>query len=70
MEKKRTWRPKDWNHKLLLNLARQESQDNFNHDASFEAGADAMIRALEPLIRRIAPSSKLVDIIYGDKNES
>ena len=33
----------------------------------YEAGADAMLTALEPLIRKIAPSSKLIDILYGGK---
>jgi len=33
--------------------------------ADFEMGVDAMLLALEPLIRKIAPSSKLIDILYS-----
>ena len=36
----------------------------------FEAGADAMLKALEPIIRDIAPSSKLVDIMYTKKEKT
>ncbi len=32
--------------------------------SAFEAGADAMLESLEPLIRKMAPSSKLIDVLY------
>ncbi len=34
-----------------------------------EATADAMLESLEPLIRRIAPSSLLIDILYSKEKE-
>ena len=35
-----------------------------------EEGADAMLLALEPIIRDKAPSSSLIDILYGGNDES
>ena len=32
----------------------------------YEAGADAMLKSLERLIRKIDPSSKLIDILYKE----
>ena len=34
-----------------------------------EAQYDKMLRLLEPIIRDIAPASKLIDILYGGNDE-
>ena len=36
----------------------------------YEYGADQMLKALEPLIRKVAPLSKLIDILYSDGENS
>lgn len=62
-----TYRPPNWEKFKIagnpLHCFAPEECTNF----AYEAGADAMLDALEPLIRKVAPSSKLVDILYGGK---
>jgi len=56
------WRPDNWS-----KYSNKQPPSGSPNTESFEAGADAVLEALEPLIRKIAPSSKLVDILYPDE---
>jgi len=54
------WRPQGW---------RDDFKDNpfvtyIAPELAYELGANDMLIALEPLIRQIAPASRLVDILY------
>jgi len=50
------WRPKNWNNPY--------QDTGFDEELNiYEAGANAMLEALKPLIKKIAPSSKLMDIL-------
>ena len=58
------WRPDNWVNPY------GKSSPGFEYliieRRAFENGADAMLAALQPLITKIAPSSKLMDILYGE----
>ena len=67
------WRPSDWAlikrrmcDRRLAGGAKCETcpANPQTCDVGAEAAADAILKSLEPLIRDIAPSSKLVDILY------
>jgi len=36
---------------------------------AFETGADAMLEGLKPLIKKVAPYSKLMKILYREETE-
>jgi len=62
------WRPDNWinpfhNEYKLPNEYMNLSSDWKTEVNIYEAGADAMLEAIKPLIKRIAPSSKLMDIL-------
>lgn len=71
-----SWRPSDWNNPFeeyggLYNeslkgylLTSEMAESNIAH-REYEAGADAILKSLEPLIRQVEPNSKLVDILYS-----
>ena len=77
------WRPEGWDnpyrefdldidklgekHISLRVLSEKEAKEADKH-VVFEVGADDILEALEPLIRKIAPSSKLIDILYPDED--
>jgi len=56
------WRPANWeNHYgFMTGGAIPKYENQFQ---AFEAGADAMLQAIKPLIKKIAPLSKLIDIL-------
>ena len=57
------WRPDDWEGYIV-----EELLSRYEGEIDYDIGANAMLRALEPLIREIAPSSKLIDILYKKDN--
>ena len=63
------WRPKDWIHFRNEYLEQNQPKPPYykTRQADYEAGADAMLGVLE-LLSFVAPSSKLIGILYGDKN--
>ena len=69
------YRPDDFNKFLLAEIVKIPDPELIKGDipqALFffaNAGADAMLRALEPIIRDKAPSSSLIDLIYGGNDE-
>ncbi len=68
----KSWRPKGWQCPYWTPPSDEDSigrkfrweREGLSRGEAYEAGADAMLKALEPLIRKIAPSSKLIDILY------
>ena len=60
------WRPRVWFNPFKSGKDCLDFQviEPAMHEA-FEEGADAMLRAIIPLVKKIAPSSKLVDILGG-----
>ena len=60
------WRPDNWVNPYGGKSSQSVDYLIFERKA-FEKGADTMLEALKPLIIKIAPSSKLMDILYGEK---
>tara|TARA_R100000049_G_C1930658_1_gene74648 strand:+ start:470 stop:1234 length:765 start_codon:yes stop_codon:yes gene_type:complete len=61
------YRPQNWTEILLRHTRRRLDGDDRltpTQRCCAEGGADAMLKSLEPLIRKVAPSSRLVDILY------
>jgi len=74
------WRPDNWP-KNPCDECREKVNDAFGLVCTWtceeniawmsrEDGADEILEALEPLIGRVAPNSKLVDIIYGKEGDN
>ena len=63
----KVWRPENWAHSLLLTQARETAARSFNHDVSFEAGADAMYNALQERCPKSEDIRlKLIQYQWGD----
>ena len=62
--KMKPYRPENWDNPYLTQWHGEIPCIDGCDVEVFEAGADAILRELEPLIREIAPSSRLVDILY------
>ena len=59
-----------WRHEGFVNPYGDEwwtsvCQHQYDRGEAYETGYNACLEALEPLIRKIAPSSKLIDILYS-----
>ncbi len=62
------WRPTGWKNPYLNPHWNDDGEVSGMEADIREEGADDILKSLEPLIRKIAPSSKLVDILYkGEK---
>ena len=59
------WRPDDWFNPCFDEDSggRKRASEGWGE---YEDGADDMLKSLEPLIRRTAPFSKLINILYGE----
>ena len=60
------YRPQNYENPHIKELPDGNLQYGGQQYYDFEAGYDKCLEDLEPLIREIAPSGKLVDIIYGE----
>jgi len=64
----KTYRPDDWKNLYDCSVCDTEPEGCPGCGSNaFEAGYDRCLSDLEPLIRKIAPSSSLIDILYGEK---
>ncbi len=65
------YRPDGWNETALMIIGEMKMQGtvDLTRRSLIEEGADAMLMGLEPLIRKIAPNSKLIDILYGEDDD-
>jgi len=61
------WRPDDFKNPYGDEWFMSSCNHQYALGESYEQGFNDCIQSLEPLIRKIAPSSKLVDILYEVK---
>ena len=72
MKKVSSWRPEGYKspyHKTADYGQGKMSWNEHPEFSAYEAGYNKCLEDLEPLIRKIAPSSKLIDILYPKQDK-
>ena len=60
------WRPTSWNNPYHQSVDFGDGVISWNESPEhkcYEEGADAMLQVIKRLIKKVAPSSKLIDIL-------